>query len=392
MKKGGRVRHRIPLFLSVGIMLLALAQSVWWVIFQVGEGGRTRDLQLKVLEERTRLAERELQAVGRPLDATEQAYFLARHPGLALMADDSSSTGLSPVVGSAAIRQAWDEAGRRARMFVLEGVFFALLLLLALWVQLSIHRRLTDAVRQQSNFISGVTHELKSPLTSIRLYAELLENDQVKPEARVRGAAVIREEADRLSTLVEQILRARALDARETRLEPRPLELGAWLVERTPALDGRLRAHERRLELQGDARAPGADGEAGGGEAFRGYWVAADEEALDLVLGNLVDNAIKYTPPQSTVRLGLRRQGPWAEIWVADEGVGFHAEESRRLFDRFYRGGSELTRRTKGTGLGLYLVREFVEAMDGRVLAESDGPGRGARFSVMLPLQRKRRG
>jgi signal transduction histidine kinase len=376
VKKGGRIGHRVPTYVFVGLMTLALAQSTWWVIYQVGESARTRDLELKILEERARLAERDLQAVGRPLDADEQTVFLRRFPGLALMATDSSATGLSPVVGSERLRQAWSEAARRTRMFVLEGAFFTLLIMLAVRYQLKAQRSLGDAVRQQSNFISGVTHELKSPLTSIRLYAELLENPDIKPEARLRGAAVIREEADRLSALVEQILRARALDAREMRLELRPLELQAWLQDRAVAIEGRLRVHERQLERSGAALP----------ESLGPFWVLADEEALDLVIGNLVDNAIKYSPRPSRISLGLERQGPWAELWVADEGVGFEPQESRRLFDRFYRGGSEMTRRAKGTGLGLYLVREFAEAMNGRVLAESDGPGRGARFAVLLPL------
>ena len=387
MKKGGRVRHRIPLFVFIGLMALALAQSLWWMVYQVGEGALERDLQLKILEERARLAERELQAAGRPLTEVEQRAFLQRFPGLALMKAETAITGLSPVVSSESIHRAWDESARRTRMFLLEGGFFTLLILLGVWFQLMAHRSLSDAVRQQSNFISGVTHELKSPLTSIRLYAELLENEELKPQARQRGALVIREEADRLTALVEQILRARALDAREMRLEPRLLDLRAWLSERVEALCGRLAVHERTPVL---AEAAAAE-DGGAGTATEDLWVAADEEALDLALGNLVDNAVKYSAPGSAVTLGLRRHGHWVELWVADQGVGFEPGESRRLFDRFYRGGSELRRRTKGTGLGLYLVREFTEAMGGRVAAESDGPGRGARFAILLPRQRKRK-
>lgn len=376
LKKRGNIRHHVPTVVFVVLMALALAQSLWWVVYQLTESARARDLELQILEERSRFAERELQGRGRPLDRTEQENFLRAYPGLALMDADSAITGLSPVVASASIQAAWRASDRRARMFLVEGGFFMLLLLLALRFQLSAQQGLREAVRQQSNFISAVTHELKSPLTSIRLYAELLENPDIKPEARLRGATVIREEADRLSALVEQILRARALDAREMRLELRPLELRAWLDERIPALEGRLVAHDRKL----DPRASGGAAE---------LWVVADEEALDLVLGNLVDNAIKYSSKGSRVWLELEGKSGWSELRVRDEGVGFEREESRRLFDRFYRGGSELTRRTKGTGLGLYLVREFVEAMQGRVLAESDGPGRGATFTVMLPIRQE---
>lgn len=380
MIKSGRVRQRIPLVISVGILVLALVQSIWWMVYQVGEGARARDLELRILEERARRMEGELQAVGRPPTQEEQVRLLARYPGLSLMTAEESSTGLSPVVSREAIQEAWRSYGARVRMFVLEGAFFIVLLLAGIWVQINTHQRLSEGVRQQSNFISGVTHELKSPLTSIRLYAELLENTELPQEKRLRAGQVIREETDRLSALVEQILRARAVETRDLRLEPVTLDLAAWLATRAEAQRARLAAHDRPLLLEG---------ELAGGQEAGPLWVSADPEALELVLGNLVDNALKYSAKPAAVRLGLGRKRHWAEWWVADEGVGFAPEESRRLFDRFYRGGNELTRKTKGTGLGLYLVREFVESQGGRVTAESDGPGRGARFAVALPLQRK---
>jgi signal transduction histidine kinase len=380
--KSGRVRQRIPLVISVGILVLALVQSIWWMVYQVGEGARARDLELRILEERARRMEGELQAVGRPPTREEQVRLVARYPGLALMTAEESITGLSPVVSREAIQEAWRRYGARTRMFLLEGAFFVVLLLAGVWVQINTHQRLSEGVRQQSNFISGVTHELKSPLTSIRLYAELLENAELPLDKRLRAGQVIREETDRLSALVEQILRARAVETRDLRLEPVSLDLAAWLAARVGALEARLAAHDRPLLLEG---------ELDGGQGAGPLWVSADPEALELVLGNLVDNALKYSARPAAIRLGLGRKRHWAEWWVADQGVGFAPEESRRLFDRFYRGGNELTRKTKGTGLGLYLVREFVESQGGRVTAESDGPGRGARFAVALPLQRKGR-
>ena len=380
--KSGRVRQRIPLVISVGILVLALVQSIWWMVYQVGEGARARDLELRILEERARRMEGELQAVGRPPTQDEKARLLARFPGLSLMTVEESVSGLSPVVSSEAIQQAWRSYASRTRMFVLEGGFFIVLLLAGVWVQIYTHQRLSEGVRQQSNFISGVTHELKSPLTSIRLYAELLEGEDLPEERRMRAGLVIREEADRLSALVEQILRARAVETRDLRLEPVTLDLDTWLRSRVEALRVRLAAHDRPLVLESQLATDTSPDP---------LWILADPEALELVLGNLVDNALKYSAKPAPIRLGMDRKRHWAEFWVADDGVGFAPEESRRLFDRFYRGGNELTRKTKGTGLGLYLVREFVETQGGRVSAESDGPGRGARFAVALPLHRKRK-
>ena len=106
-------------------------------------------------------------------------------------------------------------------------------------------------------------------------------------------------------------------------------------------------------------------------------WVLGDTKALDSVVGNLFSNAMKYSPNKGSIRVRLAVSGHFIELQVRDHGIGFDEVESLRLFDRFYRSGSELRRETRGTGLGLYIVKELVTRMEGRVRAESDGPGRG---------------
>ena len=120
-------------------------------------------------------------------------------------------------------------------------------------------------------------------------------------------------------------------------------------------------------------------------------WVLGDTKALDSVVGNLFSNAMKYSPNKGSIRVRLAVSGHFIELQVRDHGIGFDEVESLRLFDRFYRSGSELRRETRGTGLGLYIVKELVTRMEGRVRAESDGPGRGSRFTVTLPLSRPSR-
>lgn len=367
--------RRLPLAIFVGIMLLALTQAVWWVIFQIGEGERSRELQLKVFEERASVALRDLALLTEPLAPAERRLFHERYPGLSLMASDALPVGVEPVVSGEVLDRVWAENRRRTRMFIAEGGFFTTLILLGVWLQLAAYRRQEAAVQQQSNFVSAVTHELKSPLTSIRLYAELLEGASVADETRRKAAGAVLEDVDRLRALVEQILRARTLEVRDARLEPRRVDLAEWLERWLDAVEDR--AARRGFAIERGLPAEPVE-------------VDADEEALATIVGNLLENAMKYAPGTGSVRIELRRLAHFAELAVTDRGPGFDPDLSRRLFDRFFRAGDENTRRATGTGLGLYIVRELAQGMGGRVRAESDGPGRGARFSVALPLPHRK--
>ncbi len=366
-------RRQIPFYIFVGIMLLALIQSCWWLIYQTGEGQRYRELQMRVFEERAQLAERELALKPDPLSEAEQAEFLERHPGLTLMRSNRFPGGFEPAVAGETLERIWADSASKTRMFLYEGAFFTLLILGGVALQWLAHRRLGEAADQQSNFVAAVTHELKSPLTSIRLYTELLAREDLEPAARRRSAEAALEDADRLNRLVEQILQARTLDVRDARLDFIVLDLGEFLEDWTAGMRERVAARGRNLVLV---------------EPGRPLPVLVDPEALSTVLTNLVDNAVKYSPGGTEIRLGAVARGRYAELALENKGVGFESGENRRLFERFYRTGSELTRKTPGTGLGLYIVRELLRAMKGRAGAESEGPGKGARFLVHLPLHR----
>jgi signal transduction histidine kinase len=366
-RRGGR----IPLFIFVGVMLLALAQTLWWTLYQYQQSVELREAELARYEAQIAAVQLELQRIGRPLSLAERQNLHELYPAMALSETDEGQTGLTPVVSTEVLEQVWQDSRSRTRMLAAEGAFFALLLVFGLWLQLLAYRRLADSVRQQSNFISAVTHELKSPLTSISLFAELLDEESVADETRLSAAASILEESARLTALVEQILRVRTLDARDMRLEKQPVDLTSVVSRQIEALARRAEGSGIKLVSQ-----------AGNSPMM----VRGDAEALCLIVGNLLDNALKYSETGTCITAGLKRHGKLVECWVQDEGAGFHPEEGRRLFDRFYRGGDEMTRRTTGTGLGLYLVREFAEAMDGRVRADSEGPGTGACFTLTLPL------
>ncbi len=258
---------------------------------------------------------------------------------------------------------------RHVLMFASEGVFF---LLIALAGFALIYRALAQQVRlrrQRATFLSAVTHELKSPLAALRLYLETLEAGRVGEEKR---GAVLRNMADdveRLERLVSNLLRAGELDSGHIAPRLEPVDLGS-LVAR--AVDD---ARERLLK-PGDALAAAvADGVV----------VRGDAELLRSVVDNLIDNAVKYSPPPRRIDVQVERHNGSAVLEVRDRGAGVDPETAASLFEPFSRGEDEMTRRTKGTGLGLYLVRGIVTAHGGTCDVESEGAGRGTAVRCRLP-------
>jgi signal transduction histidine kinase len=369
----GQPKHHLPLLLFLGVMLLAMVQAFWWVFYQVSEGREFRQVRLQLFEERMQVAATELALSDHPYSQAERRQFMERFPGLALARSEQVVSGFKPQVAAETYKQIWDESERRVRMFLFEGSFFTVLILLGVYMQLKAHRRLENAMQQQSNFIAAVTHELKTPLTSIRLFTELLAGTDLKPEIRANCVRSALQDVDRLNTLVEQILRARMIDVSELHLNFQTLDLEQFVREWLPDVAERAKHHQLKIRFNV--------------EAANRFLVKVDYDALNTSLSNLMDNAIKYAAGTDELRLSLSRRGQQVALSLEDDGPGFESGEARRLFDRFYRVGDELTRQSPGTGLGLFIVQELVHAMHGKVLAESEGPGLGARFTIFLPLE-----
>jgi len=228
---------------------------------------------------------------------------------------------------------------------------------------------------QHEAFINAVTHELKTPVASMRLYLQTLQNRQVDEAKRQEFYGVMLEDNDRLLTTIEQVLRAGQLGARRPHTVHTPVDLNALVSEC-------LSLARTRHHLTADAltyRAP----DSGGGTDGRRHVVLGDEDELKAVVSNLVDNAIKYSGPHVRVDVELEQTGPaTVTLRVRDEGIGISPSEQKRIFKRFYR--IPRTKRT-GTGLGLFIVRSVVARHGGKVYAESGGPGHGSTFVVQLP-------
>jgi signal transduction histidine kinase len=256
------------------------------------------------------------------------------------------------------------------RLLIFCAALTALIGLASLWTS---YRRQAHLSEMKSNFVSSVSHELRAPLAAVRLMAESLDGGRIVEEDKRRDYyRLIVQECRRLSGLVENVLDLSRIGDGRKSYHFEPVDLAALLRQSVAIMEPC--AAERQVTLR-----LAADGAAG----LQPCW---DGAAVEQSLVNLIDNAIKHSPAGSTVEIGVEREGGEIRVWVEDSGPGIPALEQRRIFELFYRQGTELRRETKGVGIGLTIVRSVAEAHGGRVIVDSE-VGRGSRFSLELPME-----
>lgn len=226
---------------------------------------------------------------------------------------------------------------------------------------------------QHEAFINSVTHELKTPVASMKLYLQTLQNRQVDDAKRQQFYGTMLEDSDRLLGTIEQVLRAGQLGARTGDGARSPVDLGLMVQECLAMARTRHHLPEEAFsyrEIQG----------AGAGRRVMG-----DEDELRAVVSNLLDNAIKYSSGTVKVDVELDQADESAvQLRVRDQGIGISEVDKKRIFKRFYRIPGAASR-VKGTGLGLFIVRTAVKRHNGHVFVESAGAGKGSTFTVQLP-------
>lgn len=231
--------------------------------------------------------------------------------------------------------------------------------------------RAEEANRAKDLFLSTLSHELRTPLTAILGWTRMLRTHALSDEKREKGLETIDRNARAQVAIIEDILDLSRIVTGKLRLDLRPTELDAVIES---ALDTvRPAADARAIRLL-----PALDPAAGA--------VIADPERLQQVVWNLLTNAVKFTPRGGEVRVWLRRDGSQVEIVVADTGQGLDPEFLPHVFDRFRQADASTTRSHGGLGLGLAIAKHLVELHGGAIFAESEGPGRGAVFTVRLPI------
>lgn len=257
---------------------------------------------------------------------------------------------------------------RSSRNMILgEGaVFFIILFIAAYWIHRGFKRELILNA-QQRNFMLSITHELKSPLAGIRLSTETMLSrvlDQQRQQKLLQNAL---KDTERLQNLVENILTA-------AKLENQSMELDLGAIEWSSIIDDI--SHEL-IETLGQQRQFALDIEPN-------IWVRGDRMALISIVTNLVENAIKYTENRGKIAISLKSADNLSQFIVADKGKGIIDAEKSKIFQKFYRIGSEETRRTKGTGLGLFLVDQLVAMHNGKIKITDNIPN-GSVFVVEMP-------
>jgi len=225
---------------------------------------------------------------------------------------------------------------------------------------------------QKDSFLNAVTHELKTPVASIRLYLQTLQTRELDAEKRKEFYRIMLEDSDRLLHTIEQVLRAGSARSRFRREARNRVDLGDVARECVELARTRFHLDEQSLEFENHAGTAAV--------------VLGNVDELKAAVWNLLDNAVKYSAPDVRVRVELEELAEdRVAIRVVDTGIGIASTELKRIFRRFYRTPALGAVRTKGSGLGLFIVRSVARNHGGRAFAESAGAGQGSRLTILLP-------
>lgn len=249
------------------------------------------------------------------------------------------------------------------------GLVLLAVVLLGVVMYLSLSIKAISLSKRQANFIDSVTHELKSPIASLKLYLQTLKRQEIPAEQRENFRRIMLDDVERLDQLIDHLLDAGRTDRKRIEEDDEETELSSLLADCVAAETLRYRIDPEVISLETEpclVKAPRAD--------------------LHMMFRNLIDNAIKYsgTPPRVEVQLRINSDNQ-AVVRIRDNGLGIPARERRKIFQRFVRLGLELEREKPGTGLGLYIVRGIINRVGGRIRIRDPQEGPGSVFEVTLP-------
>jgi signal transduction histidine kinase len=248
------------------------------------------------------------------------------------------------------------------------GTTFLLLLLVGVVIYLLLSIKSVRLSQRQSNFIDSVTHELKSPIASLKLYLQTLSRRKLSDEQAAGFHGAMLEDLERLDTLINHLLDAARIDREPVEIPLEDVDLSQLLgsIARTTCQQYRLDDGCIELRLQ-----PAT--------------VTARPADLEMIFRNLIDNALKYSGPKPKVEVELAASDGRVTTRISDNGPGIPINLRRKIFGRFVRLGSELERKAAGTGLGLFIVRQLVRRMRGKITVRGRGSKKGTVFEVELP-------
>jgi two-component system, OmpR family, sensor histidine kinase SenX3 len=279
--------------------------------------------------------------------------------------------GICLVAIAVALNVSWIVLNWGNLVLAILGVVFFLLIIAGMVLNTIFLVREIRRNDQHDSFINAVTHELKTPVASIRLYLQTLQSRELDSEKRAEFYRIMLEDSDRLLHTIEQVLRAGSAGSRIRRTARTRVDL-AEIAKDCVEL-ARTRYHLDGAALTYDPHVPP-------GAAL----VLGDSDELKAAVWNLIDNAVKYSPAEVAVHVALEEFEEQLAVRVSDQGIGISPVELKRIFKRFYRVPASVVR-AKGSGLGLFIVRSVAKKHRGRAFAESLGAGQGSTFTLLLP-------
>jgi signal transduction histidine kinase len=263
------------------------------------------------------------------------------------------------------LKQEPTEISKRITMIMGEGLVFFAILLAGIWKIRSSIRKELKLSQQQNNFMLSVTHELKTPLASNKLYLQTILKRELDKDLRQDLLQKAIAENERLEALIDNILNAARLENQTFQAERVDIDLSALVSRIIERLDGKIQGNQSRINV----------------DIAPSIHVVGDKLMLDAAISNLIDNALKYT--QEEVKIQLLKVGDQTIIRVVDQGPGVPSGMETEIFLKFRRGGNEETRTTKGSGLGLFIASEFVKLHGGTITYSPNVP-KGAIFQITL--------
>ena len=258
-------------------------------------------------------------------------------------------------------------------VILLEGCLLMLIILAGVYIIFVYWNKQARLNKLQSNFVSSVSHELKSPLASIQLYLETLKYQKVSKEDSEDFVETMLTDTERLAALIDNILESSKYDPKRMQLQFQPVELGAFIKD---VLEGLKRQFEEkncqvRLEVDEDPV------------------LMLDKRAMRMVFNNLIGNALRYSPVGSPLTIRMQMNKKFCEIDFIDQGIGLDKKDVKKIFKKFYRVTDKDSQNIEGAGLGLFISKEIVRNHKGQMRVSSEGRGKGTVFTVALPLSKR---
>ncbi len=255
-------------------------------------------------------------------------------------------------------------------LILAEGIILLVAILAGIYVIFLYWRRQASLNRAQRNFISQVTHELKSPLASIQLHLETIEMRQPEPNQLQRFVKLMQGDTERLNGLIDNLLTA-------SRLEHKSTALNLHLGNLSQAVENYLQQETVSFPENGSLSL----------NIEQGLMAEFESDALETALRNLLENAILYSDGAPNIRISLIKSDKHAHLLFADQGRGIEQKDQKKVFKMFYR-IRRSDRTIRGSGLGLYIVRNVIRLHRGKVWLESEGSGLGTTFHLLIPLSK----